>query len=40
MNTIEEIIHTPVIDGLTVLKLDTFQDYRGEIWTVYSDEFT
>ena len=40
MNTIEEIIHSPVIDGLTVIKLDTFQDYRGEIWTVYSEEFT
>jgi len=40
MKIIKEIIKSEKIEGLTSIKLDTFQDDRGEIWTVYSEEHT
>tara|TARA_R110001583_G_scaffold55222_1_gene168090 strand:+ start:12 stop:542 length:531 start_codon:yes stop_codon:yes gene_type:complete len=36
MNTIKEKINSKKIKDLTVIKLDTFEDFRGEIWTIYS----
>ena len=39
MNVIKEKIQSKEIDGLTQIKLDTFEDFRGEIWTVYSEEY-
>ena len=39
MNLIKEKIVSDTIDGLIEIKLDTFEDYRGEIWTVFSEEF-
>ena len=40
MKVIKEIIKSEKIKDLVSIKLDTFQDYRGEIWTVYSEEYT
>ena len=40
MKIIKKKIESDLIEGLTIIKLDTFQDFRGEIWTVYSDEYT
>ena len=40
MNIIKSITESTKIDGLKSITLDTFKDYRGEIWTVYSDEYT
>ena len=40
MKIIEDFKESPTIQGLLNIKLDIFQDYRGEIWTIYSDEFT
>jgi len=37
---IKEIKSSEKIKDLLSIKLDTFQDYRGEIWTVYSEEYT
>ena len=34
---IKEIIKSENIEGLSQIKLDYFYDYRGQIWTVYSD---
>ena len=39
MNIIKEKIKSQKINGLVHIKLDTFRDYRGEIWTVYSEEY-
>lgn len=36
---LKEIIKNTKIKDLEVLRLDTFHDYRGEIWTVYSEEY-
>ena len=40
MNIIKSITESTKIDGLKSITLDTFKDYRGEIWTVYSNEYT
>ena len=40
MKIIKEIKKSERIKDLLSIKLDTFQDYRGEIWTVYSEEYT
>ena len=40
MKIIKEIKSSEKIKDLLSIKLDTFQDYRGEIWTVYSEEYT
>jgi dTDP-4-dehydrorhamnose 3,5-epimerase len=40
MKVIKEVIKSEKIKDLVSIKLDTFQDYRGEIWTVYSEEYT
>jgi len=40
MKIIKTITGSTKIDGLKSITLDTFKDYRGEIWTVYSDEYT
>jgi len=39
MNLIKERIESQNINGLVHIKLDTFEDYRGEIWTVYSEDY-
>jgi dTDP-4-dehydrorhamnose 3,5-epimerase len=39
VSTIKNINSETSISGLQVIELDTFQDYRGEIWTVYSEEY-
>tara|TARA_R110000824_G_scaffold115732_4_gene266890 strand:+ start:1535 stop:2065 length:531 start_codon:yes stop_codon:yes gene_type:complete len=39
MNIIKEKIKSDNIENLISIKLDTFQDYRGEIWTVFSEEY-
>ena len=42
MNIIKRYDHSDKIHGLCKISLDTFQDFRGEIWTLYSergDEF-
>ena len=39
MKIIKEEIVSQKINGLKQLKLDTFQDFRGEIWTIYSEEY-
>ena len=40
MKIIKERKQSKKIKGLEKIKLDTFQDYRGEIWTVYSKEYS
>ena len=40
MKIVKEITKSEKIKDLLSIKLDTFQDYRGEIWTVYSEEYT
>jgi dTDP-4-dehydrorhamnose 3,5-epimerase len=40
MEIIKERKQSRKIKGLEKIKLDTFQDYRGEIWTVYSKEYS
>ena len=40
MKIVKEITKSERIKDLVSIKLDTFQDYRGEIWTVYSEEYT
>ena len=40
MKIVKEIKKSERIKDLVSIKLDTFQDYRGEIWTVYSEEYT
>ena len=40
MNVIKEKTESSNINGLYSIKLDTFEDTRGEIWTIYSDEHT
>jgi len=39
MRIVESVTSSDLIQGMDILKLDTFQDYRGEIWTVYSEEY-
>jgi dTDP-4-dehydrorhamnose 3,5-epimerase len=39
MKIIKEEIKSKKINGLKSIKLDTFKDFRGEIWTVYSEEY-
>ena len=39
MNTIIEKTESKNIDGVSKITLDTFQDFRGEIWTLYSKEY-
>ena len=38
MRTIKEIKSSENINGVNVIKLDTFSDLRGEIWSIYSPE--
>ena len=38
MKTIKKRYISEKIKDLFVLELDTFQDFRGEIWTLYSNE--
>ena len=38
MQTIKNKIKSNRIKDLEVIKLDTFEDFRGEIWTIYSEE--
>jgi len=40
MKIVKEIKKSKKIKDLTSIKLDTFQDYRGEIWTIYSEKYT
>ena len=40
MNVIKEKTESSNINGLYNIKLDTFEDTRGEIWTIYSGEHT
>jgi len=40
MKIIKDIIHSNNILDLVEISLDTFEDDRGQIWTVYSDEFS
>ena len=39
MEIIKEIVKSKNINGLSQIKLDIFNDYRGEIWTVFSEEY-
>ena len=39
MQLIKERINSKSINGLTHIKLDTFEDHRGEIWTIYSEDY-
>lgn len=39
MKIIKNIEHSDNIDGVSKITLDTFQDFRGEIWTLYSKEY-
>jgi dTDP-4-dehydrorhamnose 3,5-epimerase len=39
MQLIKERIKSENINGLVHMKLDIFEDYRGEIWTVYSEDY-
>jgi len=39
MNIIKDIVKSEKIDGVSKINLDTFQDFRGEIWTLYSKEY-
>ena len=39
-NVIREKTQSENINDLYEIKLDTFEDFRGEIWTVYSEEHT
>jgi len=40
MRVVEEKVESENIDGLVYIKLDTFEDSRGEIWTIHSKEHT
>jgi len=40
MKTIKKRHTSNKIKDLFILKLDTFQDFRGEIWTIYSKEYS
>ena len=40
MNIIKNRKKSKNIEGLEVIELDTFKDFRGEIWTVYSEEYS
>ena len=40
MRIVKEIIHSEEVKDLKTIVLDTFQDFRGEIWTVYSEEYS
>ena len=40
MKITKSIIDSEIIDGFRIIKLDTFQDFRGEIWTVNSEEYS
>ena len=40
MKVIKAIYESKLIKGLKKIELDTFTDFRGEIWTTYSKEFT
>jgi len=40
MKTIKKRYTSNKIKDLFILKLDTFQDFRGEIWTIYSKEYS
>ena len=39
MNLIKERTESQNINGLIHIKLDTFEDDRGEIWTIYSEDY-
>ena len=39
MKIVKQIQESKKIEDLKIITLDTFQDYRGEIWTIYSKEF-
>lgn len=40
MNIIKNRKKSKNVEGLEVIELDTFKDFRGEIWTVYSEEYS
>ena len=40
MNTIKHISESDKIAGVSKIDLDTFQDHRGEIWTLYERHFS
>ena len=40
MNTIKHISESQEIAGVVKIGLDTFRDYRGEIWTLYEERFS
>jgi dTDP-4-dehydrorhamnose 3,5-epimerase len=40
ISTIKKTIDSKKIAGMKITVLDTFQDERGEIWTIYSDKHT
>lgn len=40
MKTVKKIYESKKIDGLVKFDLDTFNDFRGDIWTIYSKEYT
>ena len=40
MKTIKKKYISNKIKDLFVIKLDTFQDFRGEIWTTYTKEYS
>ena len=40
ISTIKKTVGSKKIAGMKITFLDTFQDERGEIWTIYSDKHT
>jgi dTDP-4-dehydrorhamnose 3,5-epimerase len=39
MKIVKKIEYSENIEGVSKITLDTFQDFRGEIWTLYSKEY-
>jgi len=39
MKIIKNVLESKNINGVSKINLDTFQDARGEIWTLYSKEY-
>jgi dTDP-4-dehydrorhamnose 3,5-epimerase len=40
MNIVKDKRESKEIEGLVSIKLDIFQDFRGEIWTIHSSDYT
>jgi dTDP-4-dehydrorhamnose 3,5-epimerase len=40
MKFLKKVRNSDAIEGFKVFSLDAFQDFRGEIWTVYSNDYT